>query len=221
MGVMDGGGDPQVLRGRGTRFRFDNGVETDDGVPSSGGGAIWIAAIDSHINMPINFPQFRFRFCMTNESGSEANRTVTLSKSYNGGTYLGINPINSPYIRVVETMHFAEHDDSTDYGSAEDLYAAEWAAAINGYLVENSRETGAANFPVDLRRLEAEFSIKLLLGGGLNVGDTLDLRGYSAGSPFVQGYDFTPRITITPAEAQPIHSFIQQNRAVYGHNLRR
>jgi hypothetical protein len=202
------------LRGRGTRFRHDNGTETDDGVPSSGGGATWIAAIDSHITMPINFGRFRFRFCCTNEGGSEAARSHQLRMSYDGGAYNVMSTI-TPGLTVVDSPHIpTNRADSTDYGSAEDLYTAVWANATNGCVVDATTNTGLCDYPTPVRRMEIEYSLQLGVPPDVAVGVVLSLQGGSTANAFLDGYDFTPELTIGPAVAHPEPWFIHRNRAV-------
>ncbi len=193
MGTMDGGGDPQRLRGRGTRFRDDLFTES-----ASGDG--WLAAIDTDINFAINGGGFRFRYCMTNEDGAESPRTCQLRYSHNGGAFFTINASASLVVRVIDTTFWANQDDSTDFSDANDLYTAAWADTTNNYLVDAGSITGNASFPAPTRRLESEWKLELQ-EADVSVGDTVDFRGYAAGNAFTQGYDHTPRMDIVAAVA--------------------
>ena len=223
MGGM-GGPDPQFLHGRRTRFRYDNGTESADGIPYTNGGATWLGARDFNQFLPINFGQFRFRWAMTNEDGAESGRSQELWVSRDGGSYAPITDTTNG-IRLVDTNAWdGIGEDSTDYNdSATDLYTAAWAdVSGNGYLVENgvNFSTGNAAFPSQVRRMETEWSLRLV-ESQLTVDETIDFRGYSTGAFYADGYDTTPRLTITEAVHDPVEAYVRHRRTNLGRILTR
>jgi len=212
---MDGGPDPQFLHGRKTRFRYDNGTETDSGVPAVGGGAGWIANRNADIIMPINHHQFRFRWGMSNEDGAEAGRTQQLQVSHEGAAFALVRD-TSQHVVTIHTENFDHNDDATDYGEAlQDLHTAAFADTTNGYLVSlpGGDITGPAGFPAAARRMESEWSIALV-PSDLAVGEEIHFRGFSTGAAYADGYDNTPKITIAAAAGNPEAWFIKRNHAI-------
>ena len=215
MGSMDTeGGDPQVLRGRGVRFRADLAAESVDDH--------WLTPIGSATNptwaditMPLNFPPFRFRMCASNESGAETDRQIKLRASYNSGSYQHVS-INGFYVKQVATTWYTTSSDATDYGSDSDLWTGAWADADNNWLVEENDITGRCSFGAGQpKRMEGEWMLALV-PENLSVNDTIELRCYgNAESAFNCGYDCPPKISIAPAVAHPEAWFVKHNRVTY------
>jgi hypothetical protein len=205
--------DAQFLHGRSSRFRGD---DYDEDQPGSG----WLAAMDTDIDMPINYTgKFRFRMCATNEDGSEADRSSLARISHEGKGWQLIHQ-TLDYIRPAATTHYEDRTASTDFGddnwpNENDLYSAAWADSDNQWLVEGATQHASlgCDFPSPPRRCEGEWCC-VLHEPTLTVGDEVRFIGAGATQNFQSGYDSIIGIHITAAVADASTWFLQHNRKV-------
>lgn len=200
----EGGGAPQ-LQGRGTRFRYDDGSET---------GASWRAAIDTQIDIPINHPAFRFRFCCSNESGSETGVSNQLWYSYDDAEYAATST-GSFYLRLAPSAFLSDGDHTSDLaGTADDLWDGAFSDTTNSAVATTNFLSG----PWDMgsgpaQRMEVEYMIDIQ-EDNVVAGVDIKLKGHGGGGAvYPVGYDYIAQFNLLPWAADPVGAFIHRNRA--------
>ncbi|MGW8178351.1 MAG: hypothetical protein ACWGQW_06235 [bacterium] len=217
MATMTMGPGGNGLTGDNFRFRFDDGSE----VQESSGGATGMAAVNTNISLPQNYPYtFRLRFAVNYEADAAALRQLDFGESLNSAVYRKIyqdGDASEAHISCPTSAWLSWHDDTTAHTGAEQLYTGTWANTTNGYVITGSSSfirTANTNFPGGaIYGLSAEISLKLI-PADLASGDTIDIRPFFyTMTPLSGGYNQTARITITDAVGKFPDNFIYRNSA--------
>ena len=197
---------------QGSHFRARNDDGPSEVAPPT--GASWFAPKTTNWGQLVDL-NFRVRMLVYSiVSINDGLHTLHLGASYNGGAYFRVTPTSS-IIKFSDTTHWANNDNTSDWAGrlgSRKLYPDPMNSLVDGDDGGDDWAIQSTSHNLNELEFEAEFSLQIV-SGDVSEGDTIDLRIFQLNlSPFLNGYDFTPRMTVasvpaitnTPATETPV-----------------